>query len=269
MPRLATSGRALAVVYEHIYDNSRGLKQLRLQGQCTLKFSGKEEGRQHQMPSVSSSNGTPICSTRRAARYRVHGRRCECSRGLACCTAAAGWEQLQTAKWLPRCYEASHVDDASAAVGHDPRHLHGVPPRALQHAGMSRHHRIIEQQLSSGIDAGLGVCLTRQSRKGSFLRAHLAHDVAVEGVEDALVGELQAVVQHHHVRRLLRRQRVSGRLRTVSVRSALRPMSAVGAPHRSRHDNQALQDKVCGRHADRHQDTEASLTVQVWCTKIA
>ena len=33
----------------------------------TLKFSGKELGRQHQMPSVSSSRGVPSCSTSLAA----------------------------------------------------------------------------------------------------------------------------------------------------------------------------------------------------------
>ena len=33
----------------------------------TLKFSGNEPGKQHQIPSVSNSSGSPICSTKRAA----------------------------------------------------------------------------------------------------------------------------------------------------------------------------------------------------------
>ena len=37
------------------------------QARLTLKFSGKLEGRQHQIPSVSSSRGVPSCSTSRAA----------------------------------------------------------------------------------------------------------------------------------------------------------------------------------------------------------
>ena len=41
----------------------------------------------------------------------------------------------------------------------------------------------------------------------------LPHDVAVEGVEDTLVGQLQGVVQHHHAVRLLDLRRVAGVLR--------------------------------------------------------
>ena len=40
----------------------------------------------------------------------------------------------------------------------------------------------------------------------------LAHDVAVEGVENALVRKLEAVVQNHQVRRLLRLRGVAFRL---------------------------------------------------------
>mmetsp|Transcript_126764 Transcript_126764/g.370517 ORF Transcript_126764/g.370517 Transcript_126764/m.370517 type:complete len:251 (+) Transcript_126764:989-1741(+) len=49
------------------------------------------------------------------------------------------------------------ANEVGARVGHDARHLHGVPPRTL------------------------------------------AHDVPVEGVEDALVRQLQRVVEEHHV----------------------------------------------------------------------
>ena len=46
-----------------------------------------------------------------------------------------------------------------------------------------------------------------------------AHDIAIEGVEDALVRQLQAVIQHHHVCSLLDPYRVALRLRGADKHS--------------------------------------------------